>query len=41
MDKRFEAMDKRFEAMEKRMDQMEKNILSRFEDLKQEVRAKR
>lgn len=38
---RFETVEKRFDAMEKRMDQMEKNILARFEDLKQEVRAKR
>jgi hypothetical protein len=38
---RFGIMEKRFEAMEKRMDQMEKNLLSRFEDLKQEVRASR
>lgn len=42
---RFEKVDLRFEEMEKRLDQrmvlMEKNILARFEDLKQEVRARR
>ena len=42
---RFDAqrqeMTTRFEAMENRLDQSEKNILARFEDLKQEVRASR
>jgi hypothetical protein len=34
-------MTLRFETIEKRLDQSEKNILARFEDLKQEVRANR
>jgi hypothetical protein len=34
-------MDIRFEAMEQRIEQSEKNIVARFEDLKQEVRASR
>jgi hypothetical protein len=34
-------MDIRFEAMEQRIEQSEKNIIARFEDLKQEVRASR
>ena len=34
-------IDKRFEQMEKRIEQSEKNIIARFEDLKQEVRAQR
>ena len=34
-------MDLRFDAMEKRIEQSEKNVISRFEDLKQEVRANR
>lgn len=38
---RFDAVDQRFEAVEKRIDQSEKNILTRFEDLKQEVHASR
>jgi hypothetical protein len=45
MDLRFEAqrveMNVRFEAMEKRFIQSEQNIISRFEDLKQEIRASR
>ncbi len=42
---RFDAqrqeISTRLESMEKRIDQSEKNILARFEDLKQEVRASR
>lgn len=34
-------MNVRFEAMEKRIEQSEKNIIARFDDLKQEVRAQR
>ncbi len=34
-------MNIRHEAMEKRIEQSEKNIITRFEDLKQEVRANR
>jgi hypothetical protein len=41
MDIRFNAMNDRFETMERRIEQSEKNILVRFEDLKQEVRANR
>lgn len=38
---RFDSVNNRFEAMEKRIEQSEKNIIARFEDLKQEVRASR
>jgi hypothetical protein len=41
MDIRFNAMNDHFETMERRIEQSEKNILVRFEDLKQEVRANR
>ncbi len=41
MDLRVESVGNRFEAMERRIEQSEKNILARFEDLKQEVRASR
>ncbi|MGH9834706.1 MAG: hypothetical protein ACREBD_03510 [Blastocatellia bacterium] len=34
-------MNIRFEAMEKRIELSEKNVITRFEDLKQEVRASR
>jgi cell division protein FtsL len=34
-------IDKRIDQIEKRIEQSEKNIISRFEDLKQEVRAQR
>jgi hypothetical protein len=38
---RFDAMGARFDVMEKRIEQSEKNMLARFDDLKQEVRANR
>jgi hypothetical protein len=45
MDLRFEAqrleMNVRFEAVKNQMAETEKNIISRFEDLKQEVRTRR
>src|SRR5262245_24707621 len=45
MDVRFEAqrleMNVRFEAVKNQLGEMEKNILSCFEDLKQEVRTRR
>jgi hypothetical protein len=41
MDIRFNAMNDRFETMGQRIEQSEKNILARFDDLKQEVRASR
>jgi phage shock protein A len=45
MNIRFEAMERRIDQMEKnnnaRSEQTEKNIIARFEDLKQEVRASR
>jgi hypothetical protein len=41
MDIRFNAMNDRFDAMGQRIEQSEKNILARFEDMKQEVRASR
>src|SRR5437870_2308071 len=34
-------IDKRIDQIEKRIEQSEKNIISRFEDLKEEVRAQR
>lgn len=45
MDIRFDAqrreMNARFESVEHQIRQSEENVLARFEDLKQEVRAKR
>jgi predicted PurR-regulated permease PerM len=45
IDKRIAQMEQssntRLEMIEKRIDQSEKNITARFEDLKQEVRARR
>ncbi len=52
IDKRFEQFERRIEqlersqnqradSIEKRIEQSEKNITARFEDLKQEVRARR
>jgi hypothetical protein len=38
---RADAIEKRIELVEKRIEQSEKNIIARFEDLKQEVRAQR
>ncbi|MBO0723104.1 MAG: hypothetical protein J2P41_19930 [Blastocatellia bacterium] len=41
VNERFKGIDQRFDAMEKRIEQSEKNVLARFDDLKQEVRASR
>lgn len=41
VDQRFYGVDQRFEALKNQMFEMEKNIISRFEDLKQEVRNRR
>ena len=41
MDIRFEAQRVKMNSIKTQMVEMEKNILSRFEDLKQEVRTRR
>lgn len=41
MNLRFEAQQQQIKQLENNLNQVEKNIIARFEDLKQEVRASR